>query len=95
MGAFKTPTLRNLAHRAPFMHDGSFPTVKDALAHYIGGGNLNDHLDKEIHALDFLTFDERDDLLQFLDSLNGKLPGNVGPPPDLAPAPKITAASVK
>jgi len=47
MGAFKTPTLRNLAHRAPFMHDGSFPTVKDALAHYIGGGNLNDHLDKE------------------------------------------------
>jgi len=84
MGCFKTPTLRNLAHRAPFMHDGSFPTVKDALAHYIGGGNKNDHLDKEIHALDFLTFDERDDLLQFLDSLNGKLPDNVGPPPDLA-----------
>lgn len=87
MGAFKTPTLRNLAHRAPFMHDGTFPTVKDALAHYIGGGNKNDHLDKEIHALDFLTFDERDDLLQFLDSLNGKLPDNVGPPPDLSPAP--------
>jgi len=85
MGCFKTPTLRNLAHRAPFMHDGSFPTVKDALAHYIGGGNKNDHLDKEIHALDFLTFDERDDLLQFLDSLNGKLPDNVGPPPDVAP----------
>lgn len=84
MGCFKTPTLRNLAHRAPFMHDGSFPTVKDTLAHYIGGGNKNDHLDKEIHALDFLTFDERDDLLQFLDSLNGKLPENVGPPPDLA-----------
>lgn len=84
MGCFKTPTLRNLANRAPFMHDGSFPTVKDALAHYIGGGNMNDHLDKEIHALDFLTFDERDDLLQFLDSLNGKLPNNVGPPPDLA-----------
>jgi len=84
MGCFKTPTLRNLANRAPFMHDGSFPTVKDALAHYIGGGNMNDHLDKEIHALDFLTFDERDDLLQFLDSLNGKLPDNVGPPPDLA-----------
>ena len=31
----------------PTMHDGSFPTVKDALAHYIGGGNMNDHLDKE------------------------------------------------
>ena len=94
IGAFKTPTLRNLAHRAPFMHDGSFPTVKDALAHYIGGGNLNDHLDKQIHALDFLTFDERDDLLQFLDALNGKLPDNVGPPLDLAGPPKITGTSV-
>ena len=95
MGAFKTPTLRNLAHRGPYMHDGTFPTVKDAFAHYIGGGNLNDHLDKEIHALDFLTFDERDDLLQFLDSLNGKLPDNIGPPLDLAPAPKTTPASGK
>jgi cytochrome c peroxidase len=83
-GCFKTPTLRNLANRGPYMHDGSFPTVKDALAHYIGGGNLNDHLDKEIHALDFLTFDERDDLLQFLDALNGPLPADIGPPPDLA-----------
>jgi cytochrome c peroxidase len=91
MGAFKTPTLRNLAHRGPYMHDGSFPTVKDALAHYIGGGNKNDHLDKEIHALDFLTFDERDDLLQFLDSLNGKLPDNVGPPPDLATKTTVAA----
>jgi cytochrome c peroxidase len=95
MGAFKTPTLRNLAHRAPFMHDGSFPTVKDALAHYIGGGNMNDHLDKQMHALDFLTFDERDDLLQFLDALNGKLPANVGPPLDLVSAPKITGDPVK
>ena len=84
MGAFKTPSLRNLAHRGPYMHDGSFPTVKDTLAHYIGGGNWNSHLDKDIHLLDVLTFDERDDLLQFLDSLNGKLPENIGPPPDLA-----------
>ena len=79
-GAFKTPTLRNIAHRSPYMHDGSFPTLNDALGHYIGGGNLNPHLDKEIHALDFLTFDERDDLLAFLDSLTATLPDNVGPP---------------
>ncbi len=84
-GAFKTPTLRNIAARAPYMHDGSFPTVKDALGHYIGGGNLNPHLDKEIHALDFLSFDERDDILAFLDSLTATMPENVGPPPDLAP----------
>jgi hypothetical protein len=58
--------------------------LKDALAHYIAGGNKNDHLAKEIHATDFLTFDERDDLLQFLDSLNGKVPDKIGPPPDMA-----------
>jgi cytochrome c peroxidase len=88
MGAFKTPSLRNLANRGPYMHDGTFPTVKDTLAHYIGGGNWNPHLDKEIHSLDVLTFDERDDLLQFLDSLNGTLPDNIGPPADLAPPAK-------
>ena len=92
-GGFKTPSLRNLAHRGPYMHDGSFPTVKDAFAHYIGGGNWNQYLDKEIHSLDVLRFDERDELLQFLDSLNGKLPDNIGPPADLAgPAKTATAA---
>jgi len=82
-GAFKTPTLRNISQRAPYMHDGTFPTLKDAVAHYIGGGNQNPYLDKEIHALDFLTFDERNDLMAFLDSLTAQLPPNVGPPPDL------------
>ncbi len=93
MGAFKTPSLRNLAGRGPYMHDGTFPTIKDTLAHYIGGGNWNPHLDREIHSLDVLTFDERDDLLQFLDSLNGKLPDNIGPPADLAPPATSSAAA--
>ncbi|MGA9643729.1 MAG: cytochrome c peroxidase [Terriglobales bacterium] len=83
-GAFKTPTLRNIAQRAPYFHDGSFPTLKDALGHYIGGGNANAHLDKEMHELDFLSFDERDDILAFLNSLTAKMPPDVGPPPDLA-----------
>jgi cytochrome c peroxidase len=95
MGCFKTPSLRNLANRGPYMHDGSFRTVKDTLAHYIGGGNWNPHLDKEIHSLDVLTFDERDDLMQFLDALNGKLPDNVGLPADLAPAVKTTSTTGK
>jgi cytochrome c peroxidase len=76
------------------MHDGGFPTLQDALAHYVGGGNSNPHLDKEIHSLDVLTLDEREDLMHFLDSLNGKLPANVGPPPDLA-TPAKTASSGK
>jgi cytochrome c peroxidase len=83
MGAFKTPTLRNIAERAPYMHDGSFPTLKDALDHYVGGGNSNPHLDKEMHALDFLSFQERADILAFLNSLSGKMPADVGPPADL------------
>ncbi len=79
-GAFKTPTLRNIAQRAPYFHDGSFPTLKDAMGHYVGGGNANAHLDKEMHALDFLSFDERDDILAFLNSLTAKMPANLGPP---------------
>lgn len=75
------------------MHDGSFRTVKDAFAHYIGGGNWNPYLDEEIHSLDVLTFDERDDLLQFLDSLNGKLSDNIGRPPDMAAPVKTTSAA--
>jgi cytochrome c peroxidase len=82
--AFKTPTLRHIAHRAPYMHDGSFPALRDALGHYIGGGNSNPHLDKEMRALDFLSFEERDDLLAFLDSLTGTLPDNLGPPLEFA-----------
>ncbi|MBZ5701989.1 MAG: c-type cytochrome [Acidobacteriia bacterium] len=80
-GAFKTPTLRNISQTAPYVHDGSLPTLKDVIDHYIGGGNSNPHLDKEIHVLDFLTGQEREDLLEFLKSLDGKLPPDVGAPP--------------
>jgi cytochrome c peroxidase len=91
LGAFKTPTLRNVAETAPYMHNGSQPTLKDVVDHYVGGGTSNPHLDKEIHALDFLTFDERADLKAFLESLTGTLPRNVGPPADLPPAERQTA----
>ncbi len=79
-GAFKTPTLRNIAKTAPYMHDGSLKTLKDVVDFYVGGGNSNPHLDKEIHALDFLTGQERADLAAFLKSLTGEMPPNVGPP---------------
>ena len=38
MGRFKVPTLRNIARTAPYMHDGSVATLKDAIAHYQAGG---------------------------------------------------------
>ena len=79
-GAFKTPTLRNVSQTAPYLHDGSLRTLKDVIDHYIGGGSSNPHLDKEIHVLDFLTGEERQDLLEFLLALDGQLPPDVGPP---------------
>lgn len=80
-GLFKTPSLRNIALTAPYMHDGSLKNLKEVVDFYIGAGNSNANLDKEIHVLDFLTGQERSDLLAFLNSLTGKMPADVGPQP--------------
>jgi cytochrome c peroxidase len=79
-GSFRTPTLRNCAQTTPYMHDGSLRTLKDVIDHYIGGGSSNSNLDKEIHVLDFLSGQEREDLQHFLESLTGEMPKDVGPP---------------
>jgi cytochrome c peroxidase len=78
-GAFKTPTLRNVAKTGPYMHDGSLKTLKDVVDFYAGGGNSNPHLDNEIRAIS-LSGQDRADLVEFLQSLNGDMPKNVGPP---------------
>lgn len=79
-GLFKTPSLRNIALTAPYLHDGSLPDLKQVMDFYIGAGNSNPNLDKQIHALDFLSGTERADLLAFLNSLTGEMPADVGPP---------------
>jgi len=82
-GRFKTPSLRNLAVTAPYIHDGSLKDLKQVLDFYIGGGNSHPNLDKEIRPLDFLTGQERRDLLNFLNSLNslnGGLPSDAALP---------------
>jgi cytochrome c peroxidase len=79
-GAFRTPTLRNVDLTAPYMHDGSLNTMKQVMDFYIGAGNSNPYLDKEIHSLDFLSRQDRDDLLEFMKALTGTMPPNVGPP---------------
>ncbi len=79
-GLFKTPTLRHIAQTGPYMHDGSLKDFKQVVDFYVGGGNSNPNLDKEVHALDFLTGQERTDLEAFLKSLSGEMPANVGPP---------------
>ncbi|MBY0374363.1 MAG: c-type cytochrome [Bryobacteraceae bacterium] len=70
-GMFRTPTLRDVARTAPYMHDGSLKTLKEVVDFYVGGGNANPNLDKEIRPLTHLTRQERTDLVAFLESLNG------------------------
>ena len=77
-GRFKTPSLRNIGLTAPYMHDGSLKDLKQVLDFYIGAGNSHPNLDKEIHTLDFLSGQERRDLLNFLGSLNGGVPAYEG-----------------
>ncbi len=78
-GAFRTPSLRNVAKTAPYMHDGSLKTLKEVLDFYVGGGSSNPQLDREIKPLK-LSAQERADLIAFLESLTGEVPANSGPP---------------
>jgi cytochrome c peroxidase len=78
-GEFKTPTLRDVALSAPYMHDGSLKTLKAVVDFYAGGGNSNPYLDKEIKPLP-LSAQDRADLVTFLESLTGDMPTNAGPP---------------
>ena len=64
-GSFKTPTLREIARTAPYMHDGSLKTLEDVVNHYDKGGVKNDQLDEEIYPRK-LTTDEKKDLITFL-----------------------------
>lgn len=77
-GAFKTPTLRNIAKTAPYMHDGSKKTLKDVVDFYVGGGTSNPHLAKEIKELK-LSGQERADLVAFMESLTGEMHLHSGP----------------
>ena len=78
-GAFMTPTLRNVANTAPYMHDGRLKTLQDVVDFYAGEGNSNPYLDKEMRTI-ALTGQDRRDLVEFLQSLTGDLPPNIGPP---------------
>lgn len=72
-GAFKTPTLRNIAQTAPYMHDGSEKTLEDVVEYYDRGGTPNPYLAAEVKPLN-LTAEEKKDLVAFLRSLTGEIP---------------------
>jgi cytochrome c peroxidase len=69
-GAFKTPTLRDLQRTAPYMHDGSVPTLEAVIDLYDRGGEKNPWLDVKMEPLK-LTAEEKKDLLAFLMALEG------------------------
>ena len=71
-GAFKTPTLREVARTGPYMHDGSLAKLEDVIEFYDRGGNRNPFLDEELHALGLTPVDKLA-LLAFLRSLSGTI----------------------
>jgi len=77
VGAFKTPTLRDVARSAPYMHDGSLATLEDVVAFYDSGGVANPQLGAEIKPL-ALTGEQRRDLVAFLFALTGTNSGPTG-----------------
>lgn len=74
LGSFKTPTLRNIAATAPYMHDGSLATLRDVVVHYNNGGvtnegdPVNDFLSGGIRPLN-LSDEQMDDLVAFMEAL--------------------------
>ena len=69
--SFKTPSLRNITERAPYMHNGSIQTLEEVIHHYNDGFVVRESLSPEIVPLN-LTQDEIADLLVFLETLSSK-----------------------
>ena len=72
-GAFKTPTIRNVAQTAPYMHDGSLKTLEEVVEWYAKGGHPNPQLSKDIKKIE-LTKQEKDDLVAFMKACTGAFP---------------------
>jgi cytochrome c peroxidase len=86
IGAFKTPTVRDVERTAPYMHDGSLATLEDVVAHYDKGGNANPYLDPEMKKLN-LTAQEKADVVAFMKALTGEPPKLEELLPSLPPGP--------
>src|SRR5581483_4219092 len=78
-GAFKTPTLREIDHTAPYMHDGRFKTLEEVVEHYDKGGIKNPYLDQRLKPL-HLSAQEKRDLVAFLKALSGEGWQQIQPP---------------
>ena len=68
IGAFRTPSLRNVALTAPYFHDGSAATLEDVVRFYIKGGNENPNRDWQLEPVSLNETEQRD-LVEFLKAL--------------------------
>jgi cytochrome c peroxidase len=73
IGAFKTPTLREIARTAPYMHDGRFKKLEEVVDFYNKGGGEDPNKSAKIFKLE-LTGKEKEDLVAFLKTLTGNVP---------------------
>jgi len=78
--AFKTPTLRDVARRGPYMHDGSVSTLPAVIELYDRGGIDRPSRAAEIRRLGLSSI-EKADLIAFLETLTGR--------PDIVPSPVL------
>ena len=72
-GSLKTPTLREIARTATYMHDGSLKTLEEVVEWYVKGGHPNDHLSKNIRRLE-LSDQYKADLVAFMKACTGEFP---------------------
>ena len=72
-GAFKTPTVRNVALSAPYMHDGSVATLEEVVEWYDKGGHPNPHLSDKVRPLR-LSAQDKADLVAFTKACTGPTP---------------------
>jgi cytochrome c peroxidase len=82
-GQFKTPSLRNLVHTAPYMHDGRYATLRDVVRHYseLDMERIHTHGEQLLRPLG-LSPSEIDDLVAFLESLSAPAAARVPEAPD-------------
>lgn len=67
-GKFKTPTLRNIALTAPYMHDGRFKNLMEVLDHYNKGGKYSENASPNVRPLN-LSDEDKKALIAFLHTL--------------------------
>jgi cytochrome c peroxidase len=88
LGAFRTPTLRGIALTAPYFHTGFAPTLRDVIEFYDQGGGTEGFVGTKdpVMARLRLTGDEKQDLVEFLNTLTGApVPQQWTTPPTLPP----------